>query len=78
MLLCRVRFSCNKKTWSRLKHYVLGPQHSDSWSKPTNIVLFPGLNSPIQVKIPQAVLFKYLFLLVSASVLFLCLIGSLE
>ena len=42
-----------KKTWSRLKFYVLGPDNSDSSLKATYIVLFPGLNSPVQVKVPQ-------------------------
>ena len=43
------RFS--QKTRSGLKNYGLGPKISDSSSKTTHIVLFPGLNSPIQVKI---------------------------
>ena len=42
-----------KKTWSGLHFDVLGPENSDSSSKTTYIVLFPGLNSSIQVKIPQ-------------------------
>ena len=42
-----------RKTPSRLNNYLLGPNNSDSSSKTTYIVLFPGLNSPIQVKIPQ-------------------------
>ena len=37
--------------WSRLKIYVLGANKPDSSSKTTYIVLFPGLNSPIQIKI---------------------------
>ena len=41
------------KTWSRLNFYVLGPENSDSSSKTTHIVVFPGLNSPIQVQIVQ-------------------------
>ena len=35
----------NKTTRSGLKNYVLGPEKSDSLSKTTYIVLFPGLNS---------------------------------
>ena len=42
-----------RKAWSRLNVYVLGPNNSDSSSKTTHIVLFPGLNLQIQVKIPQ-------------------------
>ena len=49
-----------KKKWSRLNFYVLGPKISDSSSKTTYIVLFPGLNSNIQVKIPQQ-LYIYIF-----------------
>ena len=41
-----------KQTWSRLIFYVLGPENSDSPSKTTRIVSFPGLNSYFQVKIP--------------------------
>ena len=44
----RVRFS--KQAWSRLKKYILG-QKTDSSSKTTSIVLFPGLNLQIQVRI---------------------------
>ena len=46
-----VRFS--SKTWSRLNFGVLGPENSDSSSKTTYIVLFPGFNSNIQAKIPR-------------------------
>ena len=45
----RVRFPIKK--WSRLNFGVLGPKKSDSSSKTTYIVLFPGLNSPITPKI---------------------------
>ena len=38
-------------TWSGRNFGVLGPENSDSSSKTTYIVLFPGLNSYIQVKI---------------------------
>ena len=48
-----VGYAYPKQTWSRLKVYVLGPKTLDSSSKTTYIVLFPGLNSTIQVKIPQ-------------------------
>ena len=51
----KLRFSL--KTWSRLKNYLPGPKKSDSSSKTTHIVLFPGLNSSIQVKIPQFLFF---------------------
>ena len=46
---CRGRFS--SKTWSGLNFGLLGPENSDSSSKTTYMVLFPGSNSPIQVKI---------------------------
>ena len=52
-----------KTTWSRLNFYVLGPENSDSSSRTTYIVLFPGSNSQIQVKIPQHSFFNYFFLL---------------
>ena len=48
-----------KKTWSRLKNYLLGPKQSDSSSKTTYIVLFPGPNSKIYVKIPQKICFNW-------------------
>ena len=38
---------------TKLKNYALGPKKSGSSSKTTHIVLFPGLNSPIQVNVPQ-------------------------
>ena len=44
-------------TWSRLNFYILGPENSDSSSNITNIVSFPCLNSPIQVKILQSIFF---------------------
>ena len=50
------------KSMSRLKKYVLGPEKSDFSSKTTPIVLFPGLNSQIQVNIPQHLLFNVFFL----------------
>ena len=43
----------SEKTWSGRKFGVLGPDNSDSSSKTTYIVLFPGSNSAIQVKILQ-------------------------
>ena len=52
-----VGYVVRNKTWSRLKDYVLGPKTSDSSSKTTHIVSFPGLNSPIQIKIPQTSFF---------------------
>ena len=55
-----VRFS--KKTWSRLHLGVLGPENSDSSSKTTYIVFFPGLNSPIQVLIPQKLFLNLFFI----------------
>ena len=42
----------SKKTWSRLEIYLLGPNKSDASLKTTHIVLFPGLNSQIQVDFP--------------------------
>ena len=41
----------SKKTRSGWRNCVLGPEKSDSASKATHMVLFPGLNSPIQVNI---------------------------
>ena len=46
------------KTWSGLNFGILGPNNSDSSSKTTQIVLFPGLNSSIQIKIPQHLFFS--------------------
>ena len=54
-----IGYAFSKRTWSRLINYVLGPRKSDSSSKTTCIVLFPGLNSQIQVKIPQHVFFNW-------------------
>ena len=42
---------------SRLNIYLLGPRKLDPSSKTTHMVLFPGLNSPIQVKIPRNIFF---------------------
>ena len=52
-----------EKTLSRLKIYILGPKKSDSSLKTTHMVLFPGLKSQIQVKIPQNVFNKFLLLI---------------
>ena len=41
------------KTWPGLNLYVLGPKTLDSSSKTIHIVLFPGLNSSIQINILQ-------------------------
>ena len=49
--LSMVRFFLEK--WSGLNFYVLEPENSDSSSKNRYIVLFPGLNSTIHIKIPQ-------------------------
>ena len=42
--------------------WLLGPENSDSSSKTTYIVLFPGLNSSIQVNIHQFVFFQFFFI----------------
>ena len=47
-----IGYAFSKTTWSGLNFGLLGPENLDSSSKTTYIVLFPGLNSYIQVEIP--------------------------
>ena len=64
----------SSKTWSGLYVGVLGPENSDSSSKTTYIVLFPGLNSYIQVKMSSNLFFNPFF--IDQIMVLLCLVSS--